>query len=187
MRIARQNVGGIGYADLHEHAQRLAARRREVHLLVQPDRFGDLLTDGKDRVQRRHRLLEDHRDLRAADRAHRRGIRLRKVDAIAAGAGEFQHAGCDAAAAVLDQPHQRQRGHRFAGARFADDSDRFAASDLERNAANRLHDPLGRAELDRKPGDRKRVCAGCRLHHRRPGHTLIATPGRAIRLSSHSS
>ena len=32
--------------------------------------FGDLVADGQDRIERGHRLLEDHRDLVAADAAH---------------------------------------------------------------------------------------------------------------------
>jgi hypothetical protein len=37
--------------------------------LVHPDHLGDLVADREDRVERRHRLLEDHRDPVAADRA----------------------------------------------------------------------------------------------------------------------
>ena len=40
--------------------------------LVPHDRLGDLLADREDRVERRHRLLEDHRDLGAAHLAQRR-------------------------------------------------------------------------------------------------------------------
>ena len=41
-----------------------AARRRHAH--VQPQHLGDLVADGEHRVERRHRLLEDHRDVLAA-------------------------------------------------------------------------------------------------------------------------
>jgi hypothetical protein len=37
---------------------------------VQPKRFGDLLSDGQGGVQRRHGVLQDHRDPRAAQLAH---------------------------------------------------------------------------------------------------------------------
>src|SRR5919197_510442 len=36
---------------------------------MEQDRLADLIADGHDRIQRGHRLLEDHRDLDAADRA----------------------------------------------------------------------------------------------------------------------
>ena len=44
----------------------LAARQ----LLVDAHCFGDLVSDRERGIQARHRLLEDHRDLAAADRAH---------------------------------------------------------------------------------------------------------------------
>ena len=37
---------------------------------MQPDGLADLAADGEDRIERGHRLLEDHRDPRAANRAH---------------------------------------------------------------------------------------------------------------------
>ena len=37
---------------------------------MKPDGLADLAADGEDRVERGHRLLEDHRDLRAANMAH---------------------------------------------------------------------------------------------------------------------
>ncbi len=40
---------------------------RPVHAEVHLGPLGDLLADAHDRVERAHRLLEDHRDLRPAD------------------------------------------------------------------------------------------------------------------------
>jgi hypothetical protein len=37
---------------------------------MQTDDFGDLIADGVDRIERRHRLLEDDGDLLAADLLH---------------------------------------------------------------------------------------------------------------------
>ena len=48
---------------------RAAAPRRGRQSRVQPQRLGDLLADVQHRVERRHRLLEDHRDLVAAHAA----------------------------------------------------------------------------------------------------------------------
>ena len=39
-------------------------------------RLGDLLADGIDRIERGHRILQDHRDLAAADIAHLRSLNL---------------------------------------------------------------------------------------------------------------
>ena len=57
-------------ADQREHLDRALDRRLAAQALVQAQRLGDLLADRVDRVERGHRLLEDHRDLLAADAAH---------------------------------------------------------------------------------------------------------------------
>ena len=121
-----------------------------VLALVQAHRLRDLLAHREHRVERGHRLLEDHRDLGAADRAHRRAVRLHEIEAGAVGAGELDPAPGDAAAAVLDQAHDRQRGHRFAGARLADDGDGLAGTDREADGAYRLDGALGARELHRQ-------------------------------------
>ena len=41
---------------------------------------------------------------------------------------------------LLEQPHERQRGHALARARFADDAERLAGRDLEAHAVDRAHD-----------------------------------------------
>ena len=46
-------------------------------------RLGDLLADGVDRVEARHRLLEDHGDVVAADLPHALGIESGKVERLA--------------------------------------------------------------------------------------------------------
>ena len=43
---------------------------RRADALMQRDGFDDLIADGVDRIQRRHRLLEDHRDVFAAHVPH---------------------------------------------------------------------------------------------------------------------
>ena len=72
------------------------------------------------RVQRRHRLLEDHADAVAAQSAQL-GVAL---------ADEFLAVEADAAGdhgALGQQAQQRQRGDRLAAARFADQAQRLAA------------------------------------------------------------
>ena len=50
--------------------------------LVQLHGLGDLVADGEHRVQRRHRLLEDHRDVVAADLRHLVLVERREVAAL---------------------------------------------------------------------------------------------------------
>ena len=45
-------------------------RGRRTQPGVQPQRFADLVAHREDRVQRRHRLLKDHRDIVSANLAH---------------------------------------------------------------------------------------------------------------------
>ena len=52
------------------------------NVLVQQDGFHDLLTAGEDRIQRRHRVLEDHRDAAAAQLAQGRLGHLQQVGAV---------------------------------------------------------------------------------------------------------
>ena len=74
--------------------------------LVQRQHLDDLVADGVQRVQRRHRLLEDHADARAADAAHLALALVHQVFVVEA----------DGAAAVrgIHQSQHRQRGDTFA-------------------------------------------------------------------------
>jgi hypothetical protein len=70
VRVVLDALGGLGDADQVEHLGRLLHRLAVALLLVEHDRLGDLVADGVHRVEAGHRLLEDHRDLVAADAAH---------------------------------------------------------------------------------------------------------------------
>ena len=97
-----------------QHAQCLRTCFRPVLALVQPNRFGNLLADGKDRVQRRHRLLKDHGQIRAAQLAHGGFAGLRQIQHTAVAPMEMHLAADDAPATMLNQPHDGQRRDRFA-------------------------------------------------------------------------
>jgi hypothetical protein len=70
VRIAVQHLFGVGQAHFLQQLAGRLARARARQLLVQHDGLDDLVADGEHRVQRGHRLLEDHRDVVAADGAH---------------------------------------------------------------------------------------------------------------------
>ena len=82
--------------------------------LVQLDRFADLIADGENRIERGHRLLEDHRDLVAADFAH---LFIAELEKILATVEDF--AADDFSRRRRDQPHDRKRSHALAAARLA--------------------------------------------------------------------
>jgi hypothetical protein len=99
--------------------------------LVAGQHLSHLRADRKGRVEAGHRLLEDHRDPVAAQARHLAVGQRKEV-----GAGKA-HAFGGAPAAAREQVHDRQRGHRFAAAGFADQAMRLALLDLKRGAAYR--------------------------------------------------
>ena len=70
VRIARKHLFRLGNTHLIEHLFRRAQRLFAPQPLVQAQGFGNLLADGKNRIQRGHRLLKNHGQIRAAHPAH---------------------------------------------------------------------------------------------------------------------
>ena len=67
MWIGSEAVLGIVDADQSKQLQRAGASRGAAEATVINERLGDLATNGIERIERRHRFLEDHRDPDAAD------------------------------------------------------------------------------------------------------------------------
>ena len=109
-----------------------ASARRAAEPLMQGQRLGDLAADREHRVERRHRLLEDHRDVVAADVAH---FPFGQVEQI--GALEADRAFDDAAWRRGDEAHDRQRGDALAAARFTDHRERLAGATERRRRRRR--------------------------------------------------
>ena len=133
MRVLLEPRLGLGDAHLLEERQRPRAGLRAGDAVVEEQHLLDLLADGVDRVERAHRLLEDHRDLAAAERAHPR-LRQREqilpVEDDLGLLGDLRPLG--------QEPHHRASGHRLARPALADDGDGLAAVDLEVHRAHRL-------------------------------------------------
>ena len=117
-------------------------KSRVVDLLVRLDRLDDLLADPVHRVQRRHRVLEDHPDLGAPVLLHLLLGHCQKVGALVA------HRPPEAGVDVARQPHDRHCGHALARARLADDAEHLAALELERHAVDGAHDTVFGDEVD---------------------------------------
>ncbi len=86
------------------HASRLDGARASLAApgpLMEPNRLADLAADRENRIQRGHRLLKDHRDLRAANRAHLRFREFQQIDAV-----EQNHTAGDTRA-FREQAHDR--------------------------------------------------------------------------------
>ena len=97
--------------------------------------FADLVADGVDRIERRHRLLEDHGDFLGAD--------ARRVRRLSSG---IRSRPCqqdlpldDAAGRHGDQLQDAHGGDGLAAAGLADDADGFAAADRDVDAVDGAH------------------------------------------------
>src|SRR5688572_7622343 len=119
-----------GQADLFEKTQGLGARlpARKPAMLAQHLR--DLEADAEHRIKRAHRLLEDHRDLGAAQRAQLARRTLQQVLAL-----ENNPAAC--ARIPRQQPQNGKRGHGLAAAGFAHQCHRAVLRDIEAHAFHR--------------------------------------------------
>src|SRR5207244_8659915 len=104
----------LGRGDLHA-PQRLLGPDRERALAVsvmEPERFDDLVADREDRIQRRLRILQDHRDTTPSNVAH---LGLALGDEILALEEYLPLA--DAAGRLRRQTNGREPRHGFAPAR----------------------------------------------------------------------
>src|SRR6478609_5962529 len=95
--------------------------------LVEHEHFGDLAADRGQRVERRHRLLENHRDAVASELPN---LRWRKRLNLAPVEPDGPPAD---AQRVAQQPDERQRRDALAAAGFPHEAHRLAAPDRERH------------------------------------------------------
>ncbi len=80
VRIAGQPTARLRDADQVQQFHRPLARRRRRHILVLGQRLGDLRAHAMHRIERGHRLQEDHAKLAAAHLAHRMFRQRQQVD-----------------------------------------------------------------------------------------------------------
>ncbi len=132
MGIMVDALVGVGDADQAQHLDGARAGGGTRHVLMDNGRFGDLIPDREDGVQRRHRLLEDHGDLVAADRPQ---LGRREGEEIAA--LEFdQAAGKDVAGRLRHETENRERRDGLAAPRFADNAQGLAGVEIERDVVH---------------------------------------------------
>jgi hypothetical protein len=142
VRILAGALLRLGDPNLAQHLHRLFPHGRRRKVLVQADRLADLLADAEHRVERGHRLLEDHRQLVAAHVAHRGLVERQQVAAV-----ERDRAADDASRRIRHQAHDRKRGHALAAARFADDGQGLAARKRKGQAVDGLEHAAAREEI----------------------------------------
>ena len=126
------------------------ARLLRAHLLVQEDGLHQLVADGVDGVEARHRLLEDHGDLPAADGEH--VVLGERADVAAL---EVDAATVEAARRPRDELHGAHRGHALAAAGLAHHRQRLLREERHVHAVHRLdaRAAVGVVEADGEVGD----------------------------------
>ena len=121
VRILVDPLTGGRNTDALEHLDRARPRLPARHPFVEHERLDDLFAARVDGIQRGHRLLEDHRDFLAADRAHLLVGQRNEVAPL-----EQNPPLDDSAGRLRNQLQYRERRHALAAARFADHGQRFA-------------------------------------------------------------
>ncbi len=124
VRIFLEPAALVRDMDGAQHLRRAVERRPAAQPLVQHADLGDLLADGQHGIERRHRVLEDHRDRIAANPPHLRLAELQQVASL-----EQDPAADDAARRGRDQAQHRERSNALAAAGFADDAQRLPRPD----------------------------------------------------------
>jgi hypothetical protein len=120
---------------------------------VRQDLFGDLVPDPVDRVERGHRVLEDHRDLRPAHLAH--GVLAERHEVAAL----VDHLAREDRVRVDDEPHHGHHRDALARAGLAHDSQHLALLEVEAHAVDGLHEAVLGAERDLEVSDlEQRFC-----------------------------
>ncbi|MNF98852.1 hypothetical protein D3C84_817270 [compost metagenome] len=119
----------LGDADHLQQFQGAFGRHLAAQALVDAQHLVDLLFDRVQRIERGHRLLEDHCNPVATDVADGFFLQVQQVlPGILDGAGGM------AGERVGQQAQDRMRGHRFTGTALADQGQGFAAPDVEADA-----------------------------------------------------
>ncbi len=134
VRISLQPALGCGHADLHKRLARERQGRSAIDGAVGLDRLDHLGVDPQYRVEGHHRVLEDHGDAVASERAHALGARLCQVLAL-----EAHDAGDDAARGI-DKADDREARDGLAAARLSDQTQHLARGDLQAHPVHRLDD-----------------------------------------------
>jgi hypothetical protein len=167
-RIGMIALARTGDLDLLQRLDRLLAavgHRRLLYVLAQ--HVLDLVTYFADRIERRARILEDHRDFAAAQVAHLAFGRTLDVDA-----GKHHRALGDPPRAV-ENPHHRVGGDGFAGAGFADDAERLALGHRDIDVLHRFHDAAPGGEFHREIVDVEQRLRGHGSPLRKGGALLL--------------
>jgi hypothetical protein len=143
VRVGVQPLTGARHADALHQLDRLIHRVGLGDLgVMDADLLDDLLADPVDGVQRAHRVLEDHRDVAAADLAQ---LLVGGGDQVQAVQGR---AAADDRVGPAGQPHQGHARDGLARAGLTDDRHDLAGGDAEGDRLDGLDEAVLGAEGD---------------------------------------
>ena len=131
--------------DQAQQVQHVPAGLRPARPAMQAERLADLEADREGRVERGHRLLEDHPDAVAAHVPHRALVERQQVLAL-----EQDAPALDRRRRHRQQPHDRPRRDALAAARLPDQPDDPPAADGERQIVDHPRRALLAAKPDAK-------------------------------------
>ncbi|MNL08624.1 hypothetical protein D3C87_1293520 [compost metagenome] len=123
---------------------------------VMDDWLGDLRADPVKRIERGHRLLENHGDFRATD-----FVQLVDRQAYQLASTILRRALNDAVGS--QEAHDAHHGLAFAGAGFPDDSERFTLLYVEIDTFDGVDRAVWRGKIDLEIADGENVFR-CRIH-----------------------
>ncbi len=132
VRVAAQDGRRVGHVDPVEHLDAAPRRLRVADAAVDGQHLLHLVAQAHRRVERLHRVLVDHGDLVAAQLAQLLAALAQQLLPL-----ELDAAALDVAIGPQEVDH-RPGGRALAAARLADDAERLAAGDLERDVLDRL-------------------------------------------------
>lgn len=116
--------------------------------IVDEQRFGDLVHDAERRVQRRHRVLEDHADLPTAHGAQLVAVQGQQVTPV-----QQDLAAHRAVRRRRKQAQCGEHGHRLAGSGLSHDAERFARMNVEVDTVHGADGSGPRVEVDHQVTD----------------------------------
>src|SRR5581483_8746996 len=147
-------LGGIGNADLSEHLHAAIERLLARDLLVLEVHLHQLHADAEDRIERGHRLLENHADVVATDLADGLVIELQQIASL-----EEDLAGHDFSRWIRNETEHAQRRDALSRPGFADQPEHFALVDRQVDAIDGLgHSGFG-VEVGSQTTDLQQGCA----------------------------
>ena len=109
------------------------------------ERLDHLISDPQVRIERCHRILENHRDSIATDAAELLLVAVQKVEVMKERASAL-----NPPRRVRDQPKERITRDRFSRARLPDDAEGFTFSNRKRNVVDCAHDTGASVEIGSK-------------------------------------